>query len=380
MRLIERTEKYVVDSEEEAIKLIQNAKEDAANNGYILGASGYTYKTKKAKGEIGTIMNNEDTNMVVIGEQEELPSYTTTSAEGLNIIEEDEFDNVTDKDLEQFYENNKDAINIVGGMDMFESLMSLPDDQFETLKPNFLGVFANTINESETEKEFRILALSENYTLESLETEYELALKTIEEIDFLSESKKDFLKQISMLTVNKLQEILGKPNKTIHIPCQLENEVQLPVYAHDTDAGLDIYAREEITINPGETKIIGTGIRMAIPEGYAILIQPRSGQSVKTKLRIANTPGLIDSGYRDEIGVIIENIEPPFKDIDYEFDDNGEIHIKSILHGQTYTIAEGQRFAQMRLVQVPKAEFIQVESVGEIGEDRGGGFGSTGIG
>lgn len=83
-------------------------------------------------------------------------------------------------------------------------------------------------------------------------------------------------------------------------------------------------------------------------------------------------------GYRDEIGVIVENIEPPFKDIDYEFDDNGEIHIKSILHGQSYTIAPGQRFAQMRLVQVPKAEFVQVESVGEIGEDRGGGFGSTG--
>ena len=154
----------------------------------------------------------------------------------------------------------------------------------------------------------------------------------------------------------------------------------MPAYAHKTDAGLDIYAKEEITINPGETKIIGTGIKMAIPEGYAILIQPRSGQSVKTKLRIANTPGLIDSGYRDEIGVIIENIESPFKDIEYDFDDNGEIHIKSILHGQSYTIAEGQRFAQMRLVQVPKAEFIKVESVGEIGEDRGGGFGSTGIG
>ena len=109
---------------------------------------------------------------------------------------------------------------------------------------------------------------------------------------------------------------------------------------------------------------------MAIPEGYAVLIQPRSGQSAKTKLRIANTPGLIDAGYRDEIGVIIENIEPPFKDIDYEFDDNGEIHIKSIEHGLSYTIVEGQRFAQMRLVQVPKAEFVQVESVGEIGEDR----------
>ena len=118
---------------------------------------------------------------------------------------------------------------------------------------------------------------------------------------------------------------------------------------------------------------------MAIPEGYAILIQPRSGQSAKTKLRIANTPGLIDSGYRDEIGVIIENIEPPFKDIDYEFDDKGEIHIKSILHGEAYTIVEGQKFAQMRLVAVPKIAFTQVESVSEIGEDRQGGFGSTGL-
>ena len=150
-------------------------------------------------------------------------------------------------------------------------------------------------------------------------------------------------------------------------------------YAHDTDAGVDIYAREEITINPGETKIINTGIKVAIPEGYAILIQPRSGQSVKTKLRIANTPGLIDSGYRDEIGVIIENIEPPFKDIDYEFDENGEIHIKSILHGESYTISKGQRFAQMRLVQVPKIAFVEVESVGEIGVNRNGGFGSSGI-
>ena len=75
----------------------------------------------------------------------------------------------------------------------------------------------------------------------------------------------------------------------------------------------------------------------------------------------------------------MENIEPPFKDIDYEFDAAGDIHIKSILHGEAYTIAPGQRFAQMRLVQVPKAEFVQVESVGEIGEDRKGGFGSTDI-
>ena len=301
--------------------------------------------------------------------------------EGLTIIEEDKFENeISEEEIEQFYQDNKDAFDIIGGLDIFESLMNLSDEQFEILKPNFLAVFANTLNEQETEKEFYLLLASENYTEESIKQEIKSSIKIIEEIDFLSEPKKDFLKEISLMAANKLQELLGTATKVISIPCQLEEGVQLPIYAHKTDAGLDIYAREEITIAPGETKVIGTGIKTAIPEGYAILIQPRSGQSVKTKLRIANTPGLIDSGYRDEIGVIIENIEPPFKDIDYEFDENGKIQINSILHGNSYTIAEGQRFAQMRLVQVPKAEFIQVESVGEIGEDRGGGFGSTGIG
>lgn len=300
---------------------------------------------------------------------------------GLTIVEENEFENeISEEELEQFYQENKEAFDIVGGLDMFESLMNLSDEQFETLKPNFLAVFIDTLNKKEAEKEFRLLLASEDYTEDSIKKEIETSINIIEDIDFLSQSKKDFLKEISLITANKIQELLGNADKTISIPCQLEEGVQLPIYAHETDAGLDIYAREEITIAPGEIRIIGTGIKTAIPEGYAILIQPRSGQSVNTKLRIANTPGLIDSGYRDEIGVIIENIEPPFKDIDYEFDDNGEIHIKSIEHGLSYTIVEGQRFAQMRLVQVPKAEFVQVESVGEIGEDRGGGFGSTGIG
>ena len=320
-------------------------------------------------------MNNEEYKAIEdIGEEKE---------EGLKIIEEDEFEEkveITEEEVQQFYEENKDAIDLIGGLDIFESLLNLSEQQFIELKPQFLSLFVSSLNEEKTDRELRATAIAQGYTIESLEQEFNTAQDAINTIDFLSEQKKDFIKEIIILTYNKLREIIGTPLKVISIPCQLEEGVQLPVYAHETDAGLDIYAREEITINPGETKIIGTGIKTAIPEGYAILIQPRSGQSVKTKLRIANTPGLIDSGYRDEIGVIIENIEPPFKDIDYEFDSNGEIHIKSILHGQAYTIAEGQRFAQMRLVQVPKAEFIQMESVGEIGEDRGGGFGSTGIG
>lgn len=298
---------------------------------------------------------------------------------GLEIIEENEFDSeVSEEELQKFYEENQDAIDLMGGLDMFESLMSLDDEQFEQLQPQFLQLFIETLHAPESISEFRALAIAQGYTEETAKADFEMAMNAINEIDFLSEAKKDFLKQIYTLVINQLSEIIGSNNKVIRIPCELTERSVLPTYAHDTDAGLDIYAQEEYTIAPGETIIIPTGIKCAIPEGYAILIQPRSGQSAKTKLRIANTPGLIDAGYRDEIGVIVENIEPPFKDIDYEFDDNGEIHIKSILHGQAYTIAPGQRFAQMRLVQVPKAEFVRVESVGEIGEDRGGGFGSTG--
>ena len=300
---------------------------------------------------------------------------------GLEIIEEDEFETpeISDEELEQFYEENRDAIDLIGGLDMFESLMSLDDEAFEQLKPQVLQLFAETLTEPESVTEFRTLAIAQGYTIETAEADFQMAIDAINEIDFLSESKKDFLKEIYTMSSNQLAKIVGSSDVVVRIPCELDEGVHTPVYAHQTDAGMDIYAREEITLAPGETRIVGTGIKVAIPNGYALLIQPRSGQSAKTKLRIANTPGLIDSGYRDEIGVIMENIEPPFKDIDYEFDENGEIHIKSILHGEAYTIAPGQRFAQMRLVQVPKAEFVQVESVGEIGEDRGGGFGSTGV-
>ncbi len=324
-------------------------------------------------------LNNENKDMTIVGDEENKEKV------GLTITEEDAFEkpnNLTKEEIKvinEFYEENKDTIDLIGGIDAFNALLEMPEEQFEILEPQIIAIFKEALNETNTEIDFRTMILEQNYTSEEVEQEFAKALAAIDGIDFLTIQKKDFLRKICTLTVNKLQTIVKHTNKIIRIPCELEEGVKLPVYAHETDAGLDIYAREEITINPGETIIIPTGIKCAIPEGYAILIQPRSGQSAKTKLRIANSPGLIDSGYRDDIGVIIENIEPPFKDIDYEFNDNGEIHIKSILHGLSYTIAKGQRFAQMRLVQVPKAEFIQVKSVGEIGEDRGGGFGSSGI-
>ena len=304
---------------------------------------------------------------------------TSNNIEDITVEEVQTPTEFTEEELAQFYEDNKEAIDLMGGLDIFESLMNVPDEQFVELEPAFLQVFAEVLNEKDAQNEMIAMLMAQEYTSETVQRDFALINEAIDTLDFLSAEKKDFLRKITAMSANKMTELSNQVIRNIQIPCEVLNGNLPPQYAHDTDAGMDIISPAEYTIAPGETIIIPTGIKCAIPEGYALLIQPRSGQSVKTKLRIANTPGLIDSGYRDEIGVIVENIEPPFKDIDYEFDDNGEIHIKSILHGQSYTIAAGQKFAQMRLVQVPHVQFVAVENVGEIGENRGGGFGSTGM-
>ncbi len=81
----------------------------------------------------------------------------------------------------------------------------------------------------------------------------------------------------------------------------------LPSYAKPGDAGMDVCAAVDRSIKPGETVIIPTGLKLAIPEGYEIQVRPRSGISYKTPLRLSNSPGTIDSGYRDELGILITN-------------------------------------------------------------------------
>lgn len=254
-------------------------------------------------------------------------------------------------------------------------IMDMDDESFEIIKEQVLISIEDTFNKN---KEIvRYIHQQNTINLDNLEETLEAIKKEIADSDY-SESKKDFLYRFTILIFNALSKSDDPSSHYVSIPCELCKEIEIPTYANDGDAGVDIYSPAEYTIAPGETVIIPTGLKVAIPQGYALLIQPRSGQSVKTKLRIANTPGLIDSGYRDEIGVIVENIEPAFKDIDYDFNEDGTIKINSILHGETYTITEGQRFAQMRLVEVPKVAFIQVNNIKEIEGDRGGGFGSSG--
>lgn len=137
---------------------------------------------------------------------------------------------------------------------------------------------------------------------------------------------------------------------------RLDSDLPLPSYAHEGDAGLDLYAAEDATLRPGERALIPTGIRIALPEGHAGFVQPRSGLAIRQGLSLVNTPGLIDSHYRGEIKVIAINLDP-----------------------QTpIQIRKGDKIAQLVVQGVVRVEPLEVHTLDETARGEGG-FGSTGV-
>ena len=269
----------------------------------------------------------------------------------------------------------------LGGFEELAALLALPEEEFSIISNIFLDELQKSMNNVD-DKLLLVQAMNiEGTKLEDLQQSY---LTLSEQIDTqfkdtISAPKRDFLKRMIGITYNCIAEAEGVAKRIINVPIELTSEnAKMPKYAHLGDGAVDLYSPADYTINPGETVIIPCDIKVALPYGYAFLIHPRSGTSAKTKLRVANSVGLVDSQYKGVIGVIVENIEPPIKDITYEFDDSGRPVLTSVLHGKSYTISKGERFAQMRLVEVPTVQFVQVESVDGIGDDRGGGFGSSG--
>jgi len=154
---------------------------------------------------------------------------------------------------------------------------------------------------------------------------------------------------------------------------KLCDEAVIPSYAHDGDAGMDLYSVSDVYIEPGETVLIKTGIKLAIPVGFEVQIRPRSGISLNTPLRIPNSPGTIDSGYRGEVCVIMENTSPlETKNAVYGLGEKGN-------KKGTYKISKGDRIAQMVVASYVKADMKICDDVSAIGQDRNGGFGSTGV-
>jgi dUTP pyrophosphatase len=131
----------------------------------------------------------------------------------------------------------------------------------------------------------------------------------------------------------------------------------MPERAHLGDAGYDLRSVERVDLAPGSRALVRTGISVAIPEGYAGLVLPRSGLAVRHGISLVNTPGLIDSGYRGEIQVPLINHD----------------------RQETFLIEEGTRIAQLVLVRVASAFFAEVEFFESATDGRGeGGFGSSG--
>ena len=290
---------------------------------------------------------------------------------------------ITKSDLEQVLNLFNDIMGTEEDKsfgDALTSLFNMDDEKFALISPGILQSFQQSVN-NPNDKLSLVQTLNANgATAEDLVTSFNTITGAIESIEEISQIKRDFLKSLLATLTNAVNETEGIAKRFVQIPVELcHPDAKIPQYANTSDSGMDVYALDDYIITPGETKLIPTGIKLALPPGYEIQVRPKSGRALKTKLRIANTPGTVDAGYRDEIKVIVENIEPPIKDIEYDFDDNGTPIIKSILHGAAYTIGKGEKFCQLVLMEVPKAALYRVEQVGEIGENRGGGFGSTGL-
>jgi dUTP pyrophosphatase len=136
---------------------------------------------------------------------------------------------------------------------------------------------------------------------------------------------------------------------------RLDDRAKLPTRAHPGDAGLDLYALDDALLEPGERAAVPTGIAVEIPEGQAGLVLPRSGLAARHGIALVNAPGLIDAGYRGEVKVLLLNTD----------------------RYSPFTIAAGDRIAQLVLVRIETPEVLEVQELA-LSERGAGGFGSSG--
>jgi dUTP pyrophosphatase len=313
-------------------------------------------------------------------------------AEIININKEQPQKEVEEKEVNEAAPEVKkvmkleDVLNIEGVSNFEEiaMLLSLPDKDFDVLSGAILLETEKAISDSNNlillKKEMETYGL----TQDELVDQYANLMAALDMID-MPKNKIDFLKRYIGIITNAFTEGQKASKRIIEIPIELIGDAKIPKYAHVGDAGIDVYAFEDYDIEPGETVLVKTGIKVAIPLGFELQVRPRSGSSLKTKLRIANAPGTIDSSYRGEICIIMENIEPKITDIEYDFIDNPdepskpEIKIISIKHGRPFHIDKGERIAQLVLNEIPLAHFYQVDNLDIFSTERGeDGFGSSG--
>ena len=171
---------------------------------------------------------------------------------------------------------------------------------------------------------------------------------------------------------------------------RISDSAEIPVKAHEGDACYDVKADESIFLFPQHTHAVSTGLKFGVPNGYEVVIRPRSGISLKTPIRVANAPGTIDENYKGEIKVILHNcaqlIDDPRNNVYYDLSGKSyrlsspemkAMKISTLPWG-TIKINKGDKIAQFKLDKLTPTEIVETDNIGE--SDRGeGGFGSSGI-
>lgn len=279
----------------------------------------------------------------------------------------------------------KDSLKLILGEDnensemvmMLVQALGTDEDTFGIVAPGIMQSLQQALN-NPNDKLALVQALNATgHKAEDLTNDVMAFMEEVDKINSLSAQKKDFIKDFFAAYVNAINDTEGIAKRNVPVAIELcHPDAKIPQYAHISDSGADVYALKDITVHPGETVLVPTGLKVALLPGFELQVRPKSGRALKTKLRVANTPGTIDQGYRDEIKIIIENVEPPIKDISVDKDGK----VTSILYGKDFFIGKGEKFCQLVLSEVPKASFYRVDSVLEIDKDnRNGGFGSTGL-
>lgn len=246
--------------------------------------------------------------------------------------------------------------------DLILKIVALPEDQVTEESVNEI---IQKIHESfeQTREDAISTAVQEikNNPIEKKESLEELRIskaELLEDLNYLSEYKKMIISEIMNLLVELCEEAMERyeQNYNTIVHFELVRDTQIPTYAHNTDAGADVYAPEDFVVPAHSFGVkVPVGFKMAMASGWEMQVRPRSGMSMKTQLRIANTPGTIDADYRDEVAILFDN----FSD-------------------EPYYIKAGDRIAQFVISPVHRFKGLVTESVANIGNNRGGGFGSSG--
>lgn len=241
-----------------------------------------------------------------------------------------------------------DALNIPG-MEEFVDLVKTPDNIFNMLYPSLKQELSKVIHDPQTENIIKEATNTPEY--KEISEQIPIIIEGLRSLKDANPNKIEFITMVLEIFTGEFSdaevfvEFIHKDEKS-----------KLPAYAHLTDAGADVFVNNDLAVAPGSFGIIvPTGMKMAIPVGWQLAVRPRSGLSHKTLIRVSNAPGTIDSDYRDEVGIIIDN-----------FDDS------------PFMVKNGDRLAQLVLEKVYRAKYTEVPSVANIGNDRGGGYGSSG--